>query len=229
MGAPGTDITVSDSALESYKFFATKIWNAARFMFQSRQRIGPPALNRRVAGSNLSLADRWILARLARATQEVRISMEQYHLHEATRTIYRFFWDEFCSWYLEMVKLNPEESKATLLYVFESALRLLHPFMPFITEELWQSIPHSGESIVIAPYPNCRVRLATKTPNPTWNYSGHHYESSKYPFRSECRFQAERDAPHRADDGLRTLLKESDEYIRKLAHVSEVTIGAPFR
>jgi len=70
--------------------------------------------------------------------------MEQYHLHEATRTIYRFFWDEFCSWYLEMVKLHPEKSKSTLLFVFESALRLLHPFAPFISEELWRVTGEQG-------------------------------------------------------------------------------------
>jgi valyl-tRNA synthetase len=102
---------------------------------------------------DLSLADRWILARLSRAAQEVNGSFEQYNLHEASRTTYRFFWHEFCDWYLEMIKLHPERSKPVLLYVFESALRMLHPFMPFLTEELWQTIPHAGESIVIAPYP----------------------------------------------------------------------------
>jgi valyl-tRNA synthetase len=103
--------------------------------------------------ADLTLADRWILARLSRATQEVNSSFEQYNLHEASRTIYRFFWHEFCDWYLEMIKLHPERSKPVLLFVFESALRLLHPFMPFLTEELWQTIPHRGESIVIAEYP----------------------------------------------------------------------------
>ena len=153
MGAPGTDLALADKQLESYKFFATKIWNAARFMYQYVDESDHLLTIEELRASNLPLVDRWILARLARATQEVRMSMEQYHLHEAARTIYRFFWDEFCSWYLELIKLHPEQSKPTLLFVFESALRLLHPFMPFITEELWQSIPHKGESIVIAPYP----------------------------------------------------------------------------
>jgi valyl-tRNA synthetase len=74
-------------------------------------------------------------------------------LHEASRTIYRFFWHEFCDWYLEMIKLHPDSSKRVLLYVFESALRMLHPFMPFLTEELWQNLPHNGESIMISAYP----------------------------------------------------------------------------
>ncbi len=227
MGAPGTDITVSDSALESYKFFATKIWNAARFMFQYISESDRLLSIEELRQSNLSLADRWILARLARATQEVRISMEQYHLHEATRTIYRFFWDEFCSWYLEMVKLNPEQSKATLLYVFESALRLLHPFMPFITEELWQNIPHNGESIVIAPYPELPSGPGDETSESDMELVQDIITKVRN-IRSEMNVDSKQSVILRiaADDRLRALLKESDEYIRKLAQVSEVTIGA---
>ena len=108
--------------------------------------------------------------------------MEQYNLHEAARTIYRFFWDEFCSWYLEMIKLHPERSKPALLFVFESALRLLHPFMPFITEELWQSIPHKGESIVIAPYPELESGAGDAEAESQYgNDSGHHHESPEHP------------------------------------------------
>jgi len=227
MGAPGTDITVSDSALESYKFFATKIWNAARFMFQYISESDRLLSIEELRRYNLSLADRWILARLARATQEVRISMEQYHLHEATRTIYRFFWDEFCSWYLEMVKLNPEQSKATLLYVFESALRLLHPFMPFITEELWQSIPHNGESIVIAPYPELPSGPGDETAESDMELVQDIITKVRN-IRSEMNVDSKQSVRLRiaADDRLRALLEESDEYIRKLAQVSEVTIGA---
>src|SRR5205809_974911 len=101
----------------------------------------------------LSSAYKRLLSRLARTTEDVNRSIERYNLHEGARHIYDFFWHEFCDWYLEMIKLHPERSKPTLLYVFESSLRLLHPFMPFITEELWQNLPHKGESIVIAPYP----------------------------------------------------------------------------
>src|SRR6185295_5950678 len=103
--------------------------------------------------SDLSMVDRWILARLSRATEDVNRSVEQYNLHEGARHVYSFFWHEFCDWYLEMIKLHPERSKPVLLYVFERALRMLHPFMPFLTEELWQVMPHEGESIVISEYP----------------------------------------------------------------------------
>ena len=160
MGAPGTDISLSDDLFESYRNFATKIWNAARFILRyvtDGDRL-PSASD--LKAMDLSLADRWILARLNRAAQEVNSSLEQYNLHEASRTIYRFFWHEFCDWYLEMIKLHPERSKPVLLYVFENALRMLHPFMPFLTEELWQTIPHRGESIVISEYPNADASLA---------------------------------------------------------------------
>jgi valyl-tRNA synthetase len=153
MGAPGTDITLSDDLLESYRAFATKIWNAGRFILRYVDESDRLPTLAELKQSSLSFADRWILARLARATQEANTSLEHYNLHEGARTIYGFFWDEFCAWYLEMIKLNPERSKPTLLYVFETTLRLLHPFMPFITEELWQNIPHTGESIVVAAYP----------------------------------------------------------------------------
>jgi valyl-tRNA synthetase len=176
--------------------------------------------------SNLPLVDRWILARLARATQEVRMSMEQYQLHEATRSIYRFFWDEFCSWYLEMIKLHPERSKPTLLFVFESALRLLHPFMPFITEELWQSIPHKGESIVISPYPEMESvagdagaesdtemiqDIITKVRNIRAEYSVDSKQTVSVRVAT-------------SDARIIGLLKDAGDYIHKLAQVSEVII-----
>ena len=160
MGAPGTDIVLKDDLLESYRNFATKIWNAARFILRYVTDEDRLPSESDLKSKDLSLADRWILARLSRAAQEVHGSLEQYNLHEASRTIYRFFWHEFCDWYLEMIKLHLERSKPVLLYVFENALRMLHPFMPFLTEELWQTIPHRGESIVIAEYPNADASLA---------------------------------------------------------------------
>jgi len=226
MGAPGTDLALSDKQLESYKFFATKIWNAARFTFQHVDVSDHLPTIEELRGSDLPLVDRWILARLARATQEVRMSMEQYHLHEAARTIYRFFWDEFCSWYLEMIKLHPERSRPTLIYVLESALRLLHPFMPFITEELWQNVPHNGESIVVAPYPELEIGprdaasesdtemiqdIITKVRN----------------IRAEMNVDAKQAVTLRiatSDRKMTELLHDGGDYILKLAQVGEVVI-----
>ena len=228
MGAPGTDIALKDELLESYQAFATKIWNAARFIFRH---VGDsselPAIEA-LRASQLSLADRWILARLNRAVQEANASLEQYNLHEAARSIYRFFWHEFCDWYLEMTKLHPERSRPVLVYVFESAMRLLHPFMPFITEELWQSVPHKGESIVIARYPEfdeasvdadaeSRIEMVQDIISKVRN------------IRSEKNVNAKQAVVVRiASTGpaMAVLISEVRDYIFKLANVSNVEVVA---
>ena len=153
VGAPGADISWSEDLVEGYRAFATKIWNASRFILRNIDESDRLATADELRQSQLSLADRWILSRLSRAAENVNMSLDKYNLHEASRHIYNFFWHEFCDWYLEMTKLHPEQSKPVLVYVLESALRLLHPFMPFITEEVWQNLPHQGESIVISTYP----------------------------------------------------------------------------
>src|SRR3984885_8838011 len=185
MAAPGTDIAFSESRTEGYRAFANKIWNAARFMFMNVDRIGfvggqpsPAVLPKQSPGNSrpeqgvagfLSspLEVRWILARFNRITGEVNDALETYRFHEAANCIYDFFWGEFCDWYLELIKprLNFEESAdqtqaraacANLVTLFDSSLRLLHPVMPFITEEIWQAI-YEGKpplkSIALAGYP----------------------------------------------------------------------------
>jgi valyl-tRNA synthetase len=185
MAAPGTDIAFSESRTEGYRAFANKIWNAARFMFmnvdrigfvwgqpssavQPRQSLGSSGPEPGVAGFRSSaLEDRWILSRFNRVTGEVNDALETYRFHEAANCIYDFFWGEFCDWYLELIKprLNFEENAdqtqaraacANLVTLFDSSLRLLHPVMPFITEEIWQAI-YEGKpplkSIALAGYP----------------------------------------------------------------------------
>ncbi len=226
MGAPGTDIAVSDELLESYRAFSTKIWNAARFIFRhidESDRL--PSLSE-LQQSDLSLADRWILSRLARATAEVNRSVELYNLHEGARHVYAFFWHEFCDWYLEMIKLHPERSKPTLLYVFESALRLLHPFMPFITEELWQNIPHKGESIVIAPYPEFDLALFPESLEISMALVQDIIVKVRN-IRSEMNVDAKQTVPVRiatSDPGLTQLLSDARDYIFRLAQVSQLEV-----
>jgi valyl-tRNA synthetase len=162
MAAPGTDIAFNESRTEGYRAFANKIWNAARFMFMNVDRIG-------VAGiadfKTITLEDRWILSRFNRVTQGVNDALAAYRFHEAANQIYDFFWGEFCDWYLELIKprLMDEASPGSaqsacqnLVSLFENALRLLHPVMPFITEEIWHAI-YDGkppqQSIALAVYP----------------------------------------------------------------------------
>src|ERR1041385_4197749 len=226
MGAPGTDIAVSDELLDSYRAFATKIWNAARFIFRyvdEADRL--PSLSE-LKQSNLSLVDRWILSRLARATEKVNRSIELYNLHEGARHIYDFFWHEFCDWYLEMIKLHPEQSKPTVLYVFESSLRLLHPFMPFITEELWQNLPHKGDSIVIAPYPAFDTATVDQRAESQTELLQDIIVKVRN-IRSEMNVDAKLTVPVRIatdDPGLKQLLSDARDYIFKLAQVSQVEI-----
>src|SRR5439155_837389 len=110
MGAPGTDIAVSDELLDSYRAFATKIWNAARFIFRQVDEADRLPSSADLKHSNLVLVDRWILSRLACVTETVNRSIELYNLHEAARHVYDFFWHEFCDWYLEMMKVDAKQT-----------------------------------------------------------------------------------------------------------------------
>ena len=183
MAAPGTDIAFSESRTDGYRAFANKIWNAARFMFMNIDRIGfvwnrvsdpvKPAQDPGIAEFKLlTLEDRWILSRFNRVTAEVNDALATYRFHEAANRIYDFFWGEFCDWYLELIKprLNFEEGAdktqarvacGNLVNLFDAALRLLHPVMPFITEEIWQAI-YEGKpplkSIALAAYPQSDER-----------------------------------------------------------------------
>jgi valyl-tRNA synthetase len=178
MAAPGTDIAFSESRTDGYRAFANKIWNAARFMFMNVDRVEPglrpgdPSASLRAGlrgapPSTSALEDRWILSRFNRVAADVNAALETFRFHEAANRIYDFFWGEFCDWYLELIKprLVYEEGGdtgpariacASLVNLFDASLRLLHPVMPFITEELWQAI-YEGKlplrSIALAPYP----------------------------------------------------------------------------
>jgi valyl-tRNA synthetase len=226
MGAPGTDIAVSDDLLDSYRAFATKIWNAARLIFRYVDETDRLPSLAELRQSDLSLVDRWILSRLARTIDDVNRSVEQYNLHEGSKHVYAFFWHEFCDWYLEMIKLHPEQSKPTLLYVFETALRLLHPFMPFITEELWQNLPHHGESIVIAPYPEFDPELVNE------RIESHaalvqDIVVKVRNIRAEMNVDAKQSVPVRvatSDADLTKLLSDAREYVFKLAQVSQMEV-----
>jgi valyl-tRNA synthetase len=184
MAAPGTDIAFSESRTDGYRAFANKIWNAARFMFMNVDRLeatgswkmGDFLESRHLGDSDgvagfqpVRLEDRWILSRFTEAALEVNISFRGFRFHEAANRIYDFFWGDFCDWYLELIKSrldfdSEDEGTASiacgnLVSLFETSLRLLHPIMPFITEDIWHTI-HDGsppkQSIALAHYPLSR-------------------------------------------------------------------------
>ncbi len=176
MAAPGTDIVLSEDRLASARNFANKIWNAARFLFVNFDRfeqggarieelaspdvrLGAPY----ATGGAVALADAWIFSRLAGTTELVNEALANYRFHEAAQGVYQFFWGDFCDWYIEWVKpdlQNADGDRAVVAWknlfaAFEAALRLLHPFMPFLTEELWHQLPQraGAKSIALDQYP----------------------------------------------------------------------------
>ena len=167
MAAPGTDIALSEERILSYRAFANKIWNAARFIFfnlekfqaatgtKNIEELAAPEIRMQApypVGKPGTLADRWIFSRLAHTVGTVNDALDHFRFHEAAHVVYHFFWGDFCDWYIEWVKPalaenNLESALASwrnLFAVFEAALRLLHPFMPFLTEELWQRLPQKA-------------------------------------------------------------------------------------
>jgi valyl-tRNA synthetase len=175
MASPGTDIAFNIARTEGYRAFANKIWNAARLVFMNVDRAAELGINidptslplQPMVGGAAPLEDRWIVAEFHTAASKVNQALENYRFDDAAIQIYQFFWGSFCDWYLEIVKLRldfsetPDKNKikaalTTLLTVFEATLRLLSPFMPFLTEELWHAVYDGNppaKSIALMPYP----------------------------------------------------------------------------
>lgn len=160
--SPGQDLRFHWEKVESTWNFANKIWNASRFVQMNLEGFKYEDID---LTKKKSLADEWILTRLNETIENVTRNIDRYDFGEAGRHLYNFIWDEFCDWYIEMAKLplygDDEEAKQTtrsiLVVTLDSILRMLHPFMPFITEEIWQHIPHKGESIVTSTWPEVRA------------------------------------------------------------------------
>jgi len=177
MAAPGTDIALSEERILSYRAFANKIWNAARFIFVNLEKFqsatgttidelaGPDVRAKApyAAGGQVSLADRWIYSRLTQTVSTVNDALQDFRFHEAAHVVYHFFWGDFCDWYIEWVKpalADPNRESAiaawrNLFAIFDAAIRLLHPIMPFLTEELWHRLPQRADarSIALAEFP----------------------------------------------------------------------------
>ncbi|MBI3245740.1 MAG: valine--tRNA ligase [Deltaproteobacteria bacterium] len=162
MSAMGRDIRLSADRITGYRNFANKVWNAARFVLMNQATSYEPRATGAEPGE-LGLADRWILSRLQRAIQEVRQALDDYRFNEVAAAIYRFTWHEFCDWYLELSKIaldSPDEAarertKSVLVTVFDAVLKLLHPLMPFISEEIWHALhpERANDSIMVQPFP----------------------------------------------------------------------------
>ncbi len=152
--SPGNDMRFSDEKIESARNFNNKIWNAARFVMMKlddETEFGLPEI------SELKKEDKWVISRFNRTVKEVTDNLDKYELGVALSKLYDFIWDIFCDWYIELTKQRLGDGDKTAMkviaYVFSQTMKLLHPFMPFITEEIWQTLPHVGESIMISDWP----------------------------------------------------------------------------
>jgi valyl-tRNA synthetase len=163
LAIPGMDLSLAEERMAGYQAFANqafanKIWNASRFVLMNIQ-----GEEFRLKEEELTLADRWIRSRLVGIVEELHEALENFKFYDAANKIYHFIWGEFCDWYIELVKPSLKQgnrtSEAVLVDTLDQILRLLHPFMPFITEEIWQHIPSSGKSLVVTSFPQARKDL----------------------------------------------------------------------
>ncbi|GAB7388680.1 valine--tRNA ligase [Bacillaceae bacterium] len=161
---PGNDLRFRWERVEAARNFANKIWNASRFVLMN---LGDFKAGDVDLGGELGTADKWILHRLNETVKDVTRLLDQFEFGEVGRVLYNFIWDDLCDWYIEISKHHlygddetaKKRTKSVLVYVLDRTLRLLHPFMPFITEEIWQHLPHEGESITVAPWPQAQDRF----------------------------------------------------------------------
>ena len=233
--AQGRDVKLAEERIAGYRNFANKIWNASRFAFMNLEDFDPDAIVWK--DLELSNADRWILCRLNDAAREVDEALTGYRFNEAASSLYRFTWSEFCDWYIELIKddlyKGDAARKTTARYVLwtvlENLLRLLHPFMPFITEEIWQSLPGKRPvaSIMQADYPG---------PRPDWQYTEGAQEMELVMevirgirnIRGEVEVAPSREIAVILDCGSEEslhILKRNEGYVMSLARLSDLAMG----
>ena len=251
MAAPGTDIVLSEDRILSYRAFANKIWNAARFLFMNLDkfeaatmttletlaapevRAGAPY----ASGGESSLADRWLFSRLASTTGQINDALDHFRFHEAAHAVYHFFWDDYCDWYIEWLKplLQSEDRvRATaawknLFASIEATLRLLHPFMPFITEELWHQLPQrqGAKSIALEAFPKPHEGSKDAAAESEFTLLQEVIVAARN-IRAEMKVDAKKKVAAEfssADAAARTLVSAHSDTIIRLASLSELRIS----
>lgn len=218
---PGNDLRFYWEKIESTWNFANKIWNASRFALMNMDGMKFEDID--LSGEK-TLADKWILTRLNDTVDQVTRLVDKYEFGEAGRYLYNFIWEEFCNWYIEMAKLTlygeDEAAKATtrsvLAHTLDSIMRLMHPFMPFLTEEIWQHLPHEGDSIVRASYPTRRDDLHFADSVPA-------FEAVMNVIRSVRNIRSEVNAP--MSKPIQLFISTSDEATQGYLSANEATIG----
>ena len=240
--AQGRDVKFSEDRVEGYRHFVNKIWNAARFIMMNIEDDDGPHRSGEAEISPLQpkdLASRWILSRLAATADEMNTALKEYRFNDAANSIYQFIWHEFCDWYIELSKIEMRNRKSKediiqcLLYTLDISLRLLHPFMPFVTEEIWQktkgerraSQRHEPESIMISEYPKALQRYYQEEEDMSYiidavmgirTIRGELNISPSLKLNASIRTYSE---------FAERVLHENVQYVRSLAKAEEIIIG----
>ena len=233
---PGNDMRFYWERVEAARNFANKLWNASRFMLMNLEGFDKSFVPK---AEDYTLADRWILSRYAKTARDVTGNLEKFELGEAGRMLYEFIWNEFCDWYIELSKARlydkenddtrPRQTAQYVLgYVLEHTLRLLHPFMPFITEEIWQHIPHEGKSIMVSEWPAAEQDKLDDASEAAMTTIMETIKSVRN-MRAEVNAAPGKKSEvilHFSDAALRDMVAENEGYLTVLAAAEPVTILA---
>ena len=231
---PGQDLRYSEEKVESVWNFINKIWNASRFSIMN---IGDEfTIDDVDLSKEKTVADEWILTRLNETIADVTRLSDKYEFGEVGRVLYNFIWDDFCDWYIEMSKItmNGEDedakqmTRSVLTYTLDNILRMLHPFMPFVTERIWQQIPHDGESIVLASWPTVDETLNNETSKQAMQHLVEVIVAVRQ-IRSEVNTPMSKEVPmiiQTKTDELKVLLQNNEHYIKRFCNPSTLTIDS---
>ena len=231
--APGQDMRFSYEKMDAAWNFINKIWNASRFVLMNVE--GMTVADIDFSGEK-SVADRWILTRLNETIEKVTELFDRFEFGEAGRQLYNFIWDDFCDWYIEMSKETlygdneaaKQVNKSVLVYTLDQILRLLHPIMPFVTEEIWSQLPHEGESLVVAAYPTVQPELNDEA-------AAKGMEVLKELIRSVRNIRSEVNTPlskpitlliQTSDEAVDSFLKANQNYIDRFCNPEELVIDS---
>ena len=227
--APGNDMRFSDEKVKASRNFANKLWNAARFVLMYLGNdYNYPGLPK-----DLAIEDKWILSKVNTLAKEVTDNLERFELGIAVAKLYDFIWDVFCDWYIEIAKIRlqsgegADTAKAVLVYVLTDILKLLHPFMPFITEEIYQAIPHDTESIMISKWPEY---------DPTLSFADEEAQMEKIMDairairnrRAEMNIPPSKKSKVYVETAFADVFAVGSEFIKRLAYASDVEIADAF-
>ena len=227
--SPGNDMRFSDEKVKAARNFANKIWNATRFVLMNLNDGFEPGLP-----EELAIEDKWVLSKYNTLAADVTDNLEKFELGVAAGKLYDFIWDILCDWYIEITKSRvsaggdgAEKAQKVLVYLLDGTLRLLHPFMPFITEELWQAIPHDGESIMVSSWPVFQPALV-------FEKEERDFSGIMDVIRGIRARRAEMNVPpsKKAKVFIVTdsagVFAQGEPFIRRLAYASEIEIGSSF-